>query len=67
MMKKKCGDNTSFVGEFVKFGQPTHGNASKHYNYYWRNYQGPTLENLFRRRRLLRRDKLGRFTLPNIL
>ena len=30
---------TGFVAEFVKFGQPTHGNSTKHYNYYWRSYQ----------------------------
>jgi hypothetical protein len=30
---------TGYISEFVKYGQPTHGNKTKHYNYYWRNYQ----------------------------
>jgi hypothetical protein len=30
---------TDFIGEFAKFGQPTHGNSSRHYSYYWRRYQ----------------------------
>jgi hypothetical protein len=29
---------TGYFAEFAKFGQPTHGNASAHYNYYWRPY-----------------------------